>query len=206
MLKKVLVSSMLLVLIIALVLSAFFSLEKPLITEGRDEYNNVTFLKDIPYYECIDSVFYDRDIRGIEDYHNKIYSYYGKYGLSEYQDGVCVHFCFINKKRVKIPEMLDGKKVVAFGYYSDEDVLSTAFEQGNVESLVTSIHIPSGVKYIANGTFTTESLKKLKWISVDKDNPYYFSFCGMLFSKETNELLCAPMFNYSAVPLIYWRY
>ena len=164
---------------------------------GKDDYNRLIIIEGIPYYYYIEGCFFDDDADEINKYSDKIYSY-REYELSEYQNGVCINAYYGDEKEVVIPETIGGKKVVALGnHFSDsEEIVFTAFEDPYGESIITSIHIPSGVKYIANGTFSSGSFTKLKTITVDKDNPYYYSFCGMLFSKETNELLCAPMFNY----------
>ncbi len=57
-------------------------------------------------------------------------------------------------------------------------------------SSLTYVEIPSGVKSIGEGAFS--SCTSLEAISVDGGNKYYASIDGVLFSKDKSTLICYP--------------
>jgi len=176
------------------------------IKEQRDADGNIILVEDVPYYYYAEKVFWEGDKEGVEEFNEKCYvsKENEDYVIYDYKDGVAISSYDGEGGDVVIPETLDGKKVVKLGCYQNnyfdfddenEVFASAAFCDSSNTIQIKSIHIPSGVKEIVCYTFSTngDSLK----ITVDEDNPYYYSFNGMLFSKATKKLLCAPQVDYS---------
>ena len=60
------------------------------------------------------------------------------------------------------------------------------------ETGVKSIYLPSGLKEIVMYSFYISEKNTLKSIKVSKENPYYLSVNGILFSKKPLKVLCIP--------------
>ncbi len=197
------------VLVIAVVaLVAYYAVDYICIVEMEspdtiDENGNAIFVEDVPYFGYIEQREWDNDVAAFREYNDNSYlseEYDGNYRISDYEDGVCIDRYFGEYEEVLvIPETIDGKKVVKLGSWRifDENGESLGFANAfgcDNETLppeVKEIVIPSGVKDIVAYSFNGFG-GNLKKITVAKDNPYYYSFAGMLFSKETNKLLYAP--------------
>ncbi len=116
----------------------------------------------------------------------------------DYLNGVEI-IKFISKKhRINIPEKINGKYVIKLGgfvtafesdYDGDEsDGLALINCLGYAENQ-KKIFIPSKVKEILWGMFEHGDLEK---IEVSKDNKYYSSTNGILYSKNGKRKLCVP--------------
>ena len=92
-------------------------------------------------------------------------------------------------------EMLEGKPVVKLGEFFVEDdegddayIPHTPFLNGIYSSTSTKkVVLPSKLKYISNC-----ALSGIKNIEVSKDNPYYSSLSGALYSKDMSTLYRTP--------------
>lgn len=110
----------------------------------------------------------------------------GDYTVSDFKGGICINKYSGSEKNIKIPEDIDGKKVVSIsGYYSDEGFIS-AFNDADITSLL----IPSSVEYIS--CLSLRYLEKLQNITVEDDNPYYSSVDSILYSKDKTVVLLVP--------------
>ena len=180
-----------------------------------DNNDNIVLCKEIPQYGYIDydmrvsdEMHYDdlkesyversKQIESImKDY--RIASDNKDYIITDYKDGVSIVKYNGSETRLKIPEKLDGKKVIKLGgYINKEDVdpdtvykyVSPLFEKD-----VTEITIPQFVKEISYGFFYSDYFDesmRLEKIVVDKNNELYSSDNGLLYDKEQKVLLCVP--------------
>ncbi len=131
----------------------------------------------------------------------------GDFIITDYKDGVCINR-FIGggdkyEITIYVPEVLEGKKVVKIGAYPrDENVrdiseisLNGAFAGCHQCKVV----LPSSLKYIGyysfldyTGIVSDEEKKNraiISEIEVDKNNKYYYSDNGILYSKDKKSLL-----------------
>lgn len=194
-----------------------------------DSDGNLALYDKVPYYNVFDKMFieyreninndkhlvkltkkYDKTFRAASD--NKDYI------ISDYKSGVCINKYLGKEDNIKIPDTLDGKKVIKLGAYiyynfSEEDnhfsEYASPFASLPVVSNIKSITLPKYLKYISFQSLYGVSLKgdytaagdpfrtkqTLENIYVDKENPYYASVDGMLYSKDKSCLLQIPL-NY----------
>lgn len=172
----------------------------------EDEYGHIVLSKDDPYFyymEKYDSCI-SKDDALLEEVAKSIYiSDENKdFEISNYKDGICINRYVGDDMDIVIPEYIDNKKVLKIGstIIGTEDgeslmCASPFYDEYRAFELDT-IYIPSGVKEISFG-----SLDFGKKIVVDKNNPYYYSFGGVLFSRKTKRILLIPyqLFYYRSV-------
>lgn len=95
-----------------------------------------------------------------------------------------------NEIEVTIPSTIDGYPVVSFGTTFSKIVDShrdaSDFEDNHRE--IKKIVIPESVEYIGPGSFN--ACEKLESIEVSKDNRYYTSIDGNLYSHDKTVLVC----------------
>ena len=129
------------------------------------------------------------------------------------------HYC-INLKKVSLPDSLEYigeeafsyckslkqivipknvKKIYKCAFKDDESLSSVTFQGNQLEEIgnaaflrddLKSVAIPSSVKKIGVSAF--EDNPSLKEINVHKNNAYYSSVDGVLFSKDKKTLICYP--------------
>lgn len=164
-------------------------------------YNKINY-KGLSYYGYEDSIslknkigekareFYKLNSRKVKDYI-----------ITDYKDGICINkYCGdIKNGFIKIPEKLDGKKVVKLGSFLNEKgkavgVFSSVKGEFNVE-------LPKSVKEISKQATQTEynypvqdndyyvEYGQINDFVVSKENPYYMSQNGALYSKNQKWLL-----------------
>ena len=136
----------------------------------------------------------------IEEYISKMYKS-GDFLVSDYNGGICINRYVGNEKDVVIPEKIDGKNVIKIGLYferswddTSDGIDGSIYFQRNAfyETGVKSIYLPSGLKEIVMYSFYISEKNSLKSIKVSKENPYYLSVNGILFSKKPLKVLCIP--------------
>lgn len=194
-----------------------------------DSDGNLALYDKAPYYNVFDKMYieyreniyndnrlikltkkYDKTFRAASD--NKDFI------ISDYKSGVCINKYLGKEENIKIPDTLDGKKVIKLGAYiyynfSEEDnyysEYASPFASLPVVSDIKSITLPKYLKYISyqslygvslmgNNSTAGEAFQTkhtMENIYVDKENPYYASFDGMLYSKDKTCLLQIPL-NY----------
>ena len=176
-----------------------------------DDNGNLVFNKSSPYYEYVENFSSDEMI---QKYVDSMYVSNDNpdYLISVYGDGVCINKYLGKEKSVFIPEEIDGKPVLKLGnYYLETDFGFRAYSSFCF-TRIESIYLPSKLKEIVNPTFfqinqlemypedgwcdVGEVDNSLKNITVSKDNPYYISICGTLFSKTSYKVLCSPQLPY----------
>lgn len=158
----------------------------------------------VPYYNMYESCNNFEKIKDVKAQDQKAKEYMdsmykcGDFFVTDYKDGVCINQYVGKDKKVDIPENINGKKVLKIGMYPGANQTASfeymdtyghfirynAFEYTEVEWVC----IPSGVKEIAQGTFDGLHTN-IKGVSVKKNNPFYASFMGMLFSKEYHKIV-----------------
>ena len=165
----------------------------------------IYFKKD-PYFCFCDSFNTFKFMFGWDE---KLYLYYKnskkvykrngeKIEYRDYLNGVEIVKFDSKKKIINIPEKIDGKYVIKLGgfvtgfesdYPSDEsDGLALINCLGYAENQ-KEVFIPSKVKEILWGMFEHGDLES---IEVSKDNKYYSSKNGILYSKNGKRKLCVP--------------
>lgn len=163
----------------------------------------------VSYYNMYESCNNFEEIKDVKAQDQKAKEYMdsmykcGDFFVTDYKDGVCINQYVGKDKKVDIPENINGKKVLKIGMYPGANQTASfeymdtyghfirynAFEYTEVEWVC----IPSGVKEIAQGTFDGLHTN-IKGVSVKKNNPFYASFMGMLFSKEYHKIVfCYPL-------------
>lgn len=161
--------------------------------------------KNVPYYGF---EIYGEDVNlqnneyiskvktGYKEYNNKKNG--SKFIYRDYLDGVEIIKNDSMKSVIRVPEKINGKKVIKLGGYIDTDLLNNAelAEDYSLSScfiskaIVEEIYIPKYVKEIIKNTF--EDIESLKRINVDKANPYYTSKNGVLYDKSGKIKLFTP--------------
>lgn len=179
--------------------------------QGYDEYisDSDTGYEDAPYFNAQMYSVISENKEAVNYYKNNVRRC-GRYLITDYKDGVCINRCYnLWGKTINIPETLDGKPVVKLGAYVTEELIGdTIFYKAvsafsGIENCV--LNIPSTVKYINHETLyefigmLTDKMAKespfIAEINVDKDNPYYYSENGILFTKDKKSLLYHPLLN-----------
>ena len=160
-----------------------------------------------PYYDIFDELYADYTVAdptyddGIDiDFYNKfrksvrMASDNSDYLISDCKGGVCINKYTGEEKDLRIPETLDGKKVVKLGfdvYVGECDMsLDSPFEKCELKSIT----LPSGLRDIVNDALLGGFSNNLARIEVSKDNPYYTSVDGVLFTKDKSCLLFVPRY------------
>lgn len=186
------------------------------VSQANAEYKtnkdgNVKLYKYAPYFNILDEMYidYNTSNSGLEKYIEKKYdkkqrkaSDNPNFYISDYKDGVEISIYRGDAVNLKIPDKLDGKKVIKIGTHivNDEELFCGCASPFN-SSKLKSITIPSTVKYISyealNDRWNEGNGYKhfLGKIYVDKNNPYYTSVDGILYNKDKTCLLQIPM-NY----------
>lgn len=153
---------------------------------------------DIVHYNVVDSMENNSNAR---EYFIKNNRRKGDYLITDYEDGVCINKFYGSPDSngiINIPETIDNKSVVKLGGYiesiDDENVIG-AF--GGYADII--IKIPSTVKVISqNATMNNSGIipEESRYMfvdifgfEVDKNNPYYSSKNGTLYSKDYTKLL-----------------
>ncbi len=187
-------------------ISGYLQEEKIISKNDVNEDGNIVLFDDIPYYGYLDKKELTDDLEIIRLYDSESYraTENDDYIISDYKDGVSFdRYTGEDEKVIRIPETIDGKKVVKIGcnyMYHDYPMVLNAFasDYDTPVRIAEVLYIPSGVKDIVRATFWT--MNNLKAIEVDENNPYYYSKDGNLYSKENDKLLCAPKYRYYADP------
>ena len=172
----------------------------------EDEHGHVILSGKDPYFyymEKYDS-YISKDDGFLKDVVQSIYiSDENKdFEISNYKDGICINGYVGDDVDIVIPEYIDDKKVLKIGsaIIETEDGESlmcvSPFYDEYREFELDTIYVPSGVKEISFA-----SLDFFKKIVVDKNNPYYYSVGGVLFSRKTKRILLIPyqFFYYRSV-------
>ncbi len=125
----------------------------------------------------------------------------GDFMITDIEGGVCINQYLGNDYNVTIPEKLDEKSVIMLGGYLYDDSNSSseifgAFSNANLDSI--TIKVPSSVKYIDSSlmfhysgmvdSYLIDNSKTYYTFEVDKDNPYFSSEGGCLYSKDMKTL------------------
>lgn len=157
--------------------------------------------EDMPYFYVIDSMEESEEAR---EYFKANSRQCGDYIITDYKDGVCINqYLGRNTRSLSVPEMLDEKPVVKIGGYP----IKSSTDRLNGYEIISafgglrdcSLNLPKNVKVITvdsirsySGLFEDEDRNKFpvfKGINVDKENPYYSSEDGVLYSKDKKKLL-----------------
>lgn len=158
-----------------------------------------------PYYDILDSEYVEYTSYADYELYDFVVNHEKRvrkskenpdWQISDCKGGVCIHKFTGKGMDIKIPETLDGEKVVKLGYdvYNGEAdiLLESPFEN----SAVKTITLPSGLRDIVDGALIPRCVNEhLARIEVSKDNPYYTSVDGILYTKDKSCLLYIP-FNY----------
>lgn len=125
----------------------------------------------------------------------------GDFMITVIKDGVCINQYLGDSESIEVPEKLDGKPVLMLGGYVYDDNNSSseifgAFSNANLDSI--TIKVPSSVKYIDSSlmfhysgmvdSYLIDNSKTYCTFEVDKDNPYFSSEDGCLYSKDMKTL------------------
>lgn len=102
------------------------------------------------------------------------------YGFNGNSDTTEIHIDYVRDVKGNNPD--NGKPIIAVG---DFTVVSDEYVQ--------FIYIGKDVQYIADSAFYY--CKQLKAVFVDKENPYYCSVDGILFTKDMETLVLHPILN-----------
>lgn len=207
--KKLKLFLPIMVVVFIIITVSFVSYLKANNWDETDQNGNIVILKNDPYYGYIEKSYWEEDYKNIIVYQQKN-SYLSKenkdYTVSNYDGGICIeHFWGETSDVLQIPETIDGKPVVKLGQYllvdQENNVFGDALAFGGdnetTQPKIKEVYIPSGVKEIVAHTFSSMG-SDLEKIIVDKNNPYYYSENGNLYSRKTNKLLCAPKYDYYA--------
>lgn len=175
--------------------------------EGYKEYisDNSSGYKDVPYYDCNEAM--DESLKAIEFYKNNNRRC-GDYIITNYEDGVCINRYVGFKPQLEgavleIPETLESKPVVKIGCYPEninaKDTLDITSLGAFAGCTGYTLKIPSTVKYIGSRAFLyysgiipedrRDDFTFVNSIEVDKDNKYYASQDGVLYTKDMKSLL-----------------
>ena len=205
--KKIIVVCIIIVLMLTSMAAYLFYVpryEKVVARNGDD-----LVFSNIPYYYYSDgcgnilnnySLLVPDVDEKIEEYISKMYKS-GDFLVSDYNGGICINRYVGNEKDVVIPEKIDGKNVIKIGLYferswddTSDGIDGSIYFQRNAfyETGVKSIYLPSGLKEIVMYSFYISEKNSLKSIKVSKENPYYLSVNGILFSKKPLKVLCIP--------------
>lgn len=172
---------------------------------------NIKLYKYAPYFNIIDDMYIDYYTANsyLEEYIEKKYDKKQRkasdnpdFYISDYKDGVSINIYQGDDVNLKIPDKLDGKKVIKIGcHIVNDEELFCGCASPFASPKLKSITIPSTVKYISYEALNDrwnegDSYKHfLEKIYVDANNPYYTSKDGILFNKDKTCLLQIPM-NY----------
>lgn len=149
---------------------------------------------DIKYYCIEDSLTYSKKAKEYYKYNHREAN---GFIITDYKEGVCINRCLydISYSTISIPKKIDNKPVVKIGAYLDGYEVIGAFANNNS----VEINLPSTVKYISSITIeavrgVVEEKERYKCtditsFTVDKNNPYYCSHNGGLYSKDNKKLL-----------------
>lgn len=204
--KKIIAACIIIVLMLTSMAAYLFYI--PLSDEVIIKDGNRIYYPQIPYYSFLDecggalynNLSVSEEDKKTEEYMDKIYEA-DNFWVSDYKNGICINRYVGNEKDVVIPEKIDGKNVIKIGLYFERSWDDTAdgidgsiYFQRNAfyETGVKSIYLPSGLKEIVMYSFYISEKNSLKSIKVSKENPYYLSVNGILFSKKPLKILCIP--------------
>ena len=179
-------------------------------TPGYEEYisDRNTGYSFAPYFET-DIVMWDS--QKARDYYYANCRRVGNFLITDYEDGVCINKCYHKTfNTINIPEKLDGKPVVKIGSVLDREYVIDEYWYNELSPILgfgdCELNIPSTVKYISSRVFLEacefdenylDEYFHITKINVDKDNPYYSSENGILFTKDKKSLLYADLSNES---------
>lgn len=139
----------------------------------------------------------------------------GDFMISDYKDGVCINrYLFDGKKNsdkknltVKIPDTLDGKRVIKLSGFiikdKDEEYVQVGFMYDVPHKYKITLEIPesvSDISYCALKPYQYEDEPvrgRLEKIVADKKNPAFKSVDGVLYNSDKSWLYCLPS-SYSA--------
>lgn len=158
--------------------------------------------EDMPYFYVTDSM--EESIKARE-YFKANSRQCGEYIITDYEDGVCINQFLGGNigSYLNVPETLDGKPVVKIGGY----LKYKDSEYGEKEEVVSAfgqlaqctLNLPKTLKIITevsirsySGLISDEDRYDFPCffgINVDKENPYYSSEDGVLYSKDKKKLL-----------------
>ncbi|MGN0499455.1 MAG: hypothetical protein ACI4F6_10440 [Acutalibacteraceae bacterium] len=167
--------------------------------------------EDMPYFYVIDSMEESEEAR---EYFKANSRQCGEYIITDYEDGVCINKYRLNHTisvldTLDVPETLDGKPVVKIGGYLQENSQDSLLPYEVISAFGglrgCTLNLPKTVKVITadsidSCSFALEDDERVKFpvfigINVDKENPYYSSEDGLLYSKDKKKLLFMN-FNY----------
>lgn len=161
--------------------------------------------EDMPYFYVIDSMEESEEAR---EYFRVNSRQCGDYIITDYEDGVCINKYRLNHTisvldTLDVPETLDGKPVVKIGGYLQENSQDSLLPYEVISAFGglrgCTLNLPKTVKVITadsidSCSFALEDDERVKFpvfigINVDKENPYYSSEDGVLYSKDKKKLL-----------------
>lgn len=176
-----------------------------------DNSGNLVVHELSPYYNYVEKFSSDEKI---QKYIDSMYvsDDNSDYMISIYEYGVCINKYLGKEKTVIIPEEIDGMPVVKLGNYYIKTEYGFKEYSSFYGTQIESIYLPSKLKEIVYPTFFQINIPEsfsdeglcdpeevedtLKSITVSKENSYYFSCGGVLFSKTTCKALCFPKISY----------
>ncbi len=197
------------VLLLLLFSFSLFGCESEQFVAYEDEYGHIIVSEDDPHFYYLEKynflVSNDNELmkKTADSIHPSIEN--EDFYVSNYKNGICINGYVGNDEDIIIPEYLDNKKVLKIGSQiigfddgSDDLLCMTPFYDEHRDFEIDTIYIPSGVKEISFA-----SLDEGKRIVVDKNNPYYYSVGGVLFSRKTKKVLLIPyqLFYYRSVEI-----
>lgn len=210
--QRIKLISVLSILIMAALLLSFTACENKSNTDykalsGYKEYisDSDKGYEDLPYFYVTDSMEESEEAR---EYFRANNRQCGEYIITDYEDGVCINKYRLNHTisvldTLDVPETLDGKPVVKIGGYLQEDSQDSLLPYEVISAFGglrgCTLNLPKTVKVITadsidSCSFALEDDERVKFpvfigINVDKENPYYFSEDGVLYSKDKKKLL-----------------
>ena len=204
--KKIIAACIIIVLMLTSMAAYLFYI--PLSDEVIIKDGNRIYYPQIPYYSFLDecggalynNLSVSEEDKKTEEYMDKIYEA-DNFWVSDYENGICINRYVGNEKDVVIPEKINGKNVIKIGQYFERswddaaDGISCSkyiFKNAFYGTEIESVFLPGTVKEIVSDTFCDSNDKCLKKINVSKENPYYLSVNGILFSKKPLKVLCIP--------------
>lgn len=125
----------------------------------------------------------------------------GDFMITDIKDGVCINQYLGDGESIEVPEKLDGKPVIMLGGYVYDDNNSSSEIFGAFASKILdnrTIKVPSSVKYIDSSlmfhysgmvdSYLIDNSKTYYTFGVDKNNQYFSSEGGCLYSKDMKTL------------------
>lgn len=181
--------------------------------EGYKEYisDSDKGYEDLPYFNVVDSMEESEKAR---EYFRANSRQCGPYIITDYEDGVCINEYLGSSDSfvdvLSIPETLDGKPVVKIGGFLQQMYIDEIDEIDEIVIgafggyFIRNLQLPSTLKIITRDVLKCSPYtgfcengvhESILRILVNKNNPYYTSKDGVLYSKDLAKLVYIDYYN-----------